>query len=174
MAHATRGLELAPAREDVLDAVAHAYAANGRCEEALTLQQRSIDARGDAGVTYIPQELLERKQKLAEYCERRRDTAAADATGQVRQTTVVAEGVKVKSCKKPVPHIVFNQELQIEFTLGTDGNPQHVVVKGDAPKKVSSALQRYFESCSYEPFLVDGKPQAAEATFTVAPPSKKK
>jgi tetratricopeptide (TPR) repeat protein len=161
--HAARAVELAPGRSDALDALAQVQAGNGRCDEAAATEQRALDSRPDAAVTYVPQELLDRQRALRDYCERRK-TAPAVAS---RQTEV--RQVKVKSCKVSPPRFFAKSEIRIHFTLGEDGSPREITVDGGESKAVRSALRKYIESCSYEPFVVDGKPQAAPTTWILSP-----
>jgi tetratricopeptide (TPR) repeat protein len=155
LAHASHAVEVAPGRSAALDALAHAYAANARCDEAAVAEQRAIDAIPDAAVNGVPPELLQRQRELRNHC-------GAAAQPQIAQQ--VATEVKLKSCKKPLPRVTSKLDLQIDFTLAEDGSTKGVKVSGVATQAMRSAMQRYVESCSYEPVVVDGKPQAVQTT----------
>ena len=155
LAHAAHAVEISPGRSEALDALAHAYAANARCDDAAVAEQRAIDAIPDAAVNGAPQALLQRQRELRDHC------------GAARQPQIAQRAtaeVKLKSCKKPLPRVTAKLDLMINFTLAEDGSAKGVKVTGQATEAMRSAMQKYVESCSYEPVVVDGKPQAVQTT----------
>jgi tetratricopeptide (TPR) repeat protein len=158
LANATRAVELAPGRTDALDALAQAYAANSRCDDAAVAEQRAIDAIPDAAANGVPASLLRRQRELRDSC------ASAQAQPQIQSVQRVSAEVKLKSCKKPMPRVTSKLDLQIDFTLAEDGSTKGVKVSGVATEAMRAAMQKYVESCSYEPVVVDGKPQAVQTT----------
>jgi tetratricopeptide (TPR) repeat protein len=165
--HATRAADLAPGRSDALDALAHALAGNGRCDEASAVEQRAVDAVADAAASGVPQEMRDRQRGLRDYCDQRKVASAVGSRQmQLRE-------VKLKSCKAPPPRLYAKSEIRIHFTLGEDGTPRAITIDGAASTAVRSALRKYVESCRYEPVLVDGKPQEVQTSMTVSPASRK-
>ena len=158
LAHAALAAELSPGRSGVLDSLAQAYAANGRCDDAQITEQRAIDAIPDAASSGVPRAMLQRQRELRDHCT---PAAAAPVVSRVTMTPV-----KAKSCKKAPPQMPARAELQAEFTLTEQGGVKGVKVTGEAPAAVRSALQRYIESCTYEPVIVDGKARELQTTAT--------
>jgi tetratricopeptide (TPR) repeat protein len=155
LAAAAHAVDLAPGRSEALDMLAQAYAANSRCDEAGVAEQRAIDSIPDASANGVPPALLKRQRDLRDHCGPAR-------TQQIVQR-VTAE-VKLKSCKKPLPRVTQKLDLTINFTLAEDGSAKEVKVTGAASEAMRAAMRRYVESCSYEPVVVDGKPQAVQTT----------
>jgi hypothetical protein len=162
LTHAVRAADLSPGRSDVLDVLAQVYAANARCGDAQTTEQRAIDALPDAAASSVPRFLLDRQIEIREHCGQ----AVSSVTSRSMRE------VNLKSCKKAAPRVTARSDLRVEFTLGEDGSPNGVKVLGEASKSVRVAVQRFVESCSYEPVVVDGKPQAVPTTLIVSPARK--
>jgi len=156
LAHATQAASLSPGRSDVLDGLAHIYAANGRCDEARNTEQRAIDAMPDAASSHVPAELKKRMVTIMEHC-------VAVSSGSVIESKVRGQ-VTLKSCKKPMPQLSARVDLQVDFTLDEGGKVNAVKVSGESTAAVRAAVQRYLESCTYEPVVVDGKPRAVQTT----------
>jgi tetratricopeptide (TPR) repeat protein len=162
LSHAALAAELSPGRSGVLASLAQAYAANGRCADAVITEQRAIDAIPDAASSGVPRAMLERQRELREHC-----AAVAAAAAQPPQASRGAvTKVTAKSCEKAPPRMPDSAELLAEFTLTEQGGVRGVTVTGEAPLTVRTELQRYIESCTYEPVIVDGKATEWQTTAT--------
>jgi tetratricopeptide (TPR) repeat protein len=164
LAHANKAVALAPGRPDVLDALAQVYAATSRCDEAQTMEQRAIDAFPDAAVNEVPQAVVSRLRDIRNHCGEQPPPVASRSLREV----------KIRSCKRKPPVVAIKDDLRVDFTIREDGKPADIRIDKKAPKAARTALQRYIESCSYEPVLVDGKALAVPTTMIVSPPSKRK
>ena len=71
LSQAERALEVGGTRPEVLEAVAGIYAANGRCEEARTLEQRAMNALPSSISSEMPAELHAHMVDLYDRCEER-------------------------------------------------------------------------------------------------------
>jgi tetratricopeptide (TPR) repeat protein len=166
--HATEAQAAAPTRSDVLEVLAQAYAANGRCTEAIVAEQQAIDLRPDAGVTYAPPAMRARLLDLRNHCQAPKP-AAEPVVETVAAAEPEADELKLKSCGAKPPRLTLRQPVQVDFTLDEQGKPRQVVVQGAVDKAVRASLRKFVESCRYEPFQVDGKPQAVPTSLTIAP-----
>jgi hypothetical protein len=154
--HAARAVDLAPGRSDALDALAQAYSANARCDEAATTEQRAIDSISDVSVNGVPPSLIQRQRSMRDHC-------GVQAPAQQVVQRILTE-LKRKSCKNPLPRSLGKVDLQVNFTLAENGATKDVKVTGEAPEAMRAAMRKYIESCSYEPVVVDGKPQAVQTS----------
>jgi tetratricopeptide (TPR) repeat protein len=159
LSHAALAAELSPGRSGVLASLAQAYAANGRCADAVITEQRAIDAIPDAASSGVPPAMLERQRELREHCAAAAAAAKPPAVSRAAVTKVTA-----RSCEKAPPRMPDSAELQAEFTLTEQGGVRGVTVTGEAPLTVRNALQSYIESCTYEPVIVDGKATELQTT----------
>ncbi|HEY6912020.1 MAG TPA: energy transducer TonB [Myxococcales bacterium] len=152
--NATRALELAPGRSDVLDTLAHMQAADGRCNEAAATEQHAIDVLPDGA---SPSTLRKRAAQL--------DTACMKQAAVVERS--VMGSLVLRSCNAQKPRLGRRDKVRgaiaAKFVIGEDGAVSSVEVTGDASRSALAAVRKYVESCTYEPLQMDGKPVRTEA-----------
>jgi tetratricopeptide (TPR) repeat protein len=156
--HSVRAAELAPGRSDVLDVLAQTYAFLGRCDDADRWEQRAIDALSDAAPGSSVAELRKRKETLALRCGE-----------QAIEQRVLVQPV-LKRCSLPVPRPTAKDHprgLEVQFTIREDGSVADVALTGSAAGAYLSALKKYFESCTYEAIVVDGKPLSVKSSLRI-------
>jgi len=157
--HAIRAAELAPGRSDVLDILAQLQAFSGKCDDALIVEQRAIDALPDSAPASIVATLNQRFSRIPDLC--------APSLEQRIIVKPVLRGCGRAPVAKPKDRV--KGAIEAEFNIHEDGTVADVSITGSAAAPFLLAVKRYFQSCVYEPPVVDGKPQAvrsgAKVTF---------
>jgi uncharacterized protein DUF1570 len=156
--HATRAVEFAPGRSDVLDALARIHAANHRCREAVDTEQRAIDAVADGANSGVPRAYQRALNEIQNGCT---EATEADPGPEVPP--------RLRSCAEPPPAPEGRHRpppLEVEFTVGEDGTVSNASVQGKASARLAFALKRYIESCTFDPATLGGKPRGTRATMS--------
>jgi hypothetical protein len=160
-----RAAEIAPGRTDVLDGYAQMASASGKCDQAMALEQRALDSFTDAGASGVPQGLRQRLVDIQQHCKREETIARS-----VLFTPVV------KECKARMPRFTTKPAkggpVKATFHMQKDGTVTGVKVAGTASEYLIAGLKKYVESCRFEPLMVDGQAQEADASVTFSEPTK--
>lgn len=144
-----------------LDALAQIYDGNGRCEEAVTAEQRAIDALSDAANSALLARFRERLTDIATRCGKR------DLIGS--KTKMVEADPVLQSCRQPMRMLPDQARgVRSDFTIREDGTVTAVVIKGAATADLATSLRRFVESCRFEPVIVDGRARQLQATIELS------
>ncbi len=84
--YALRAVEIAPARAELLDTLAHIEAADGRCRDATDHEQRAVEALQDGAPPSTVRELRARQAVLEDRCSAVRKPVAAAAPREVQRS----------------------------------------------------------------------------------------
>jgi tetratricopeptide (TPR) repeat protein len=158
---AALAVDIAPGRSDILDGYAQLSAAAGKCTQAVELEKRALDSVSDAGASGVPAQLRERMLDLQNHCRE-----------QVTLTRSVMFTPVMKQCKHSMPGVTLKGPVKASFKLQKDGTVAEVKMTGEASPGVMNRLQKYVQSCTFVPLIIEGQAQIADASVTFTEPTK--
>ena len=154
LAHAELAVAISPGAF-ALHSLATIYEENGRCAEAVTAEERAVDALHDRVDARQPALFRERLQQIVARCGKK---------GVIGNDTrvVVAQPV-LKLCRQP-PSLRRETAdgVSAQFTIREDGTVTAVAIRGSPNDRESGVLRQFIESCSFEPVIVAGKPRQVQ------------
>jgi tetratricopeptide (TPR) repeat protein len=154
MGHAERAVAISPGAF-ALHSLATVYEENGRCAEAVTAEERAVDALHDRVDARLPALFRERLQEIVARCGK---------NGVIGSDTrfVHTEPV-LKICRQPLMAQGGNTDgVSAQFTIREDGTVTAVAIRGSPDDRESGVLRQFIESCSFEPVIVSGKPRQVQ------------
>jgi tetratricopeptide (TPR) repeat protein len=150
--HASRAVEIAPGRSDLLAALGAVMVDAGRCEEGAGFVQRAIDVLPDGAGPRAIAALKETKRAVEEHCQKLRTTGTVER--RIIGTPKGCDPAGLRFGRRDTA----KGKLTAEFLVRKDGSIEDVSVKGDASAGATAAVKKYVKSCRYDPILEDGKP----------------
>jgi tetratricopeptide (TPR) repeat protein len=154
LAHAELAVAISPGAF-ALHSLATVYEENGRCAEAVTAEERAVDALHDRIDARLPALFRERLQEIVARCGKR---------GVIGNDTRVVEAQPVlKLCRQPASLRRDSADgVSAQFTIREDGTVTAVAIHGSPNDRESGVLRQFIESCSFEPVVVAGKPRQVQ------------
>ena len=150
--HATRAVEIAPGRSDLLAALGGVLADAGRCPEGMGFIERAIDVLPDGADPAAVGALKEMQRLVEEHCEK-----LANVGNVERRVIGAATGCDPKGLRFAKRDKVKGT-VTAEFKLREDGRVTDVEIKGNLGPSAAAVVKKYVESCRFDPVLEDGKP----------------
>ena len=150
--HASRAVEIAPGRSDLLAVLGAAQVEAGRCDEGLITIERALDVLPDGAGRRAVATLKQTRRAIEEHCQKVRNVRTVE-----RRIVGMPNG-----CDPAGPRLgrgdTVKGTLKAEFLVRKNGTVADLIVKGDASAGAVAIVKKYIQSCRYDPILEDGTP----------------